>query len=140
MGGDHTAGVDYSNDPSDKETALQKSRQVQIIVALVDTLGYCLLSMPLDKNTLIEPFTNILNAHFGKDLIPGDLLGIGCQVITYELAFNEAAGLSSQQFYLPEFFCTEPLSPRGSVFDVDREKIKRIWNDCGQINDRKSNT
>lgn len=130
MGGDHTAGIDYySGDPMDKETAIEKSKSAQIIAALIDTLGYCLLAMPLDKNTVIEPFVNILNAHFGKNLSSKDLLQMGYQVITDELAFNEAAGLPSDQIYLADFLSTEPLPPRGSVFDVDRKKIKRIWND-----------
>ena len=88
-----------------------------------------MLAMPLDKNTVIEPFVNILNAHFGKNLSSKDLLQMGYQVITDELAFNEAAGLPSDQIYLADFLSTEPLPPTGSVFDVDKEKIKRIWND-----------
>jgi aldehyde:ferredoxin oxidoreductase len=128
MGGDHTAGVDYTGDPTDRETAIQKSLEVQILVALIDTLGYCLLAMPLNKKTIIEPFADILNAYFGTKLYPEQIVEIGRQVIVDELTFNENAGLPSDKSYLPEFLFTEALLPRAAVFDVDKQEVNKIWN------------
>lgn len=129
MGGDHTAGIDYSGNPKDKDTAIEKSKQAQIIAALVDTMGYCLLAMPIEQFIILGHFAEILNSHIGLNLSPEDLLQIGRQVITDELAFNEAAGLPSDKIYLADFLSGEPLPPTGSMFDVDQEKIEKIWDD-----------
>lgn len=127
MGGDHTAGVDYSSNPMDRETAIEKSKQAQVIAALVDTLGYCVLALPKERQTIIEHLVRILNAHFCKNLSSKDLFQIGRQVIKDELAFNEAAGFPSNRIYLADFLTEEPLPPTGCIFDVDKHKIQKIW-------------
>jgi aldehyde:ferredoxin oxidoreductase len=127
MGGDHTAGVDYSSNPMDSGTSVEKSKRAQIIAALADTLGYCLLAIPIERQTIIEHFVRILNAHFNKNLSSKDLFQVGQQVIKDELAFNEAAGFPSNGIYLADFLTEEPLPPTGCTFDVDKDKIKKVW-------------
>lgn len=128
MGADHTAGVDYSGNPTDKESAIEKSKQVQIAAALVDTMGYCILAIPDQEPIRIgRHFAEMLNSHLGLNLSLMDLVQVGYQVIKGELAFNEAAGLNSDRIYLSNFLSEESLPSTGSAFDVDKSKMKKIW-------------
>jgi len=60
-----------------------------------------------------------------------DVLEIGRRVLRTELAFNRAAGLNKAdnrlpEFFRPEFFRVEKLSPKALVFDVSDKDIDQV--------------
>jgi aldehyde:ferredoxin oxidoreductase len=52
-------------------------------------------------------------------------MGLDC--LRAEREFNRRAGLDETQCDVPEFMRSEPLPPHNTVFDVDREEMRRIW-------------
>jgi aldehyde:ferredoxin oxidoreductase len=47
-------------------------------------------------------------------------------MIQLELDFNRRAGFTKEHDRLPEHFLTEPLPPKGPVFDVDDGKLDGV--------------
>ncbi len=128
MGADHTAGIDY-RDSLSKEGQVKKSKEAQIFMATMDTVGYCMLALPAKAPALIGILAELLNARYGLSLSGEEVLGLGIKTIREELAFNRAAGLDPGVDRLPGFLKTEVLPPQGVVFDVPREEIEAIWED-----------
>jgi aldehyde:ferredoxin oxidoreductase len=64
------------------------------------------------------------------------LMGSGASVLKREKGFNEAAGFTSKDDRLPEFFFKEPLSPSGLTFDngLSRPSIRGEAKLCGRVN------
>jgi aldehyde:ferredoxin oxidoreductase len=129
MGADHTAGLDYSKNPMAKETAVTKSKQSQIRMAAIDTVGYCLLAMPSKEYAILPIIAKLLGARYGNALTDQDILQIGERTLKEELAFNLKAGVDTRHDRLPRFLKTESLPPQNMVFDVPRNEIERIWED-----------
>ena len=132
MGADHTAGVSYE-DPLSDEGQVERSLKIQILNAMIDSLGYCILAAPGDKNALINFQKGLINARYGLSLSADDLIRIGRETLRDELAFNEKAGFNEANDPPPEFVRTEALAPTGSVFGVSREQIDRIWEQLDTI-------
>ncbi len=126
MGADHTAGLSY-DDPMAKEGRVEKSFEMQVVMGMVDSLGYCLLASPSDHAAALGFFKDLLKARYGLDVSEEDLMEIGRQTLRDELRFNEEAGFNALHGADPEFFRSEPLAPTGSVFDVDPAEIASIW-------------
>jgi aldehyde:ferredoxin oxidoreductase len=127
MGADHTAGVSYENPMSD-EGQVERSLKAQILNAMKDSLGYCILAVPGDQKILINFLKDLINARFGLNLKEDDLVKIGRETLRAELAFNAKAGFIEANDPAPEFVRTEPLAPTQSVFGVPGEEMDRIWN------------
>lgn len=125
MGADHTAGLSY-DDPLNKEGKVEKSFEMQVVMGMVDSLGYCLLASPSDQTAAMAFFKDLLKARYGLDVSEDELMEIGKQTLRDELKFNEGAEISTIHPE-PEFMRTEPLAPTGSVFDVDPAEIESIW-------------
>jgi aldehyde:ferredoxin oxidoreductase len=51
------------------------------------------------------------------------LMNLGVSVLKAEKKFNDAAGFTSNDDRLPEFFVKEQLPPSGLVFDVSNEEV-----------------
>ncbi|MEW6188018.1 MAG: aldehyde ferredoxin oxidoreductase N-terminal domain-containing protein [Thermodesulfobacteriota bacterium] len=132
MGADHTAGVSYEN-PMAKEGQVERSLKVQILNAMQDSLGYCILAAPGDKKALIAFMKNLINARYGLSLTDEDLVNIGRETLKNELAFNDKAGFVAANDPAPEFVRTEALAPTQSVFDVPQEEMDRIWDQLDTI-------
>jgi aldehyde:ferredoxin oxidoreductase len=49
-------------------------------------------------------------------------------ILKTERAFNQAAGFTSADDRLPEFFSQEPLPPHNVVWDIPDEEIDSFWN------------
>ena len=126
MGADHTAGLSY-DDPMAKEGQVEKSFQIQVVMGMVDSLGYCLLAVPSDHTAAVGFFKDLLKARYGLDATEDELMEIGKQTLRDEIKFNEGAEISTIHGPEPEFFRNEPLAPTGSVFDVDPEEVASIW-------------
>jgi aldehyde:ferredoxin oxidoreductase len=137
MGADHTAGyaiateimgVGGQADPRDPKKS-ELSRNLQVATAAVDAAGYCLfiafaiLDIPEGLEGVVESLSGVL----GVNLTVNDVAPIGMSIIKTELDFNKAAGFTSLDDRLPEFFKTEKLPPTNEVFDVTDEELDKVF-------------
>jgi aldehyde:ferredoxin oxidoreductase len=130
MGADHTAGnaleTARSHDPLSPEGQVAISLRLQIRAAILDSLGVCLFIRPVFvKNP--ELAARLLNARHGWQWTYRDVRAMGLECLRAEREFNQRAGLSGAECDMPEFMRSEPLPPHNTVFDVDREEMRRIW-------------
>jgi aldehyde:ferredoxin oxidoreductase len=128
MGADHTAGIDY-RDSLSKEGQVRKSRDAQILMATMDSIGYCMLAMPTKSPTILPFWAELINARYGSNLTVEDLISIGKKTIKMEIEFNRRTGIDFLHDIVPEFIKNEPLPPQNAVFDIAREEIESIWKD-----------
>jgi aldehyde:ferredoxin oxidoreductase len=126
MGADHTAGLSYE-DPMNKEGQVDRSFNMQVVMGMVDSLGYCLLAAPSDHSAASAFFKDLLKARYGLEVTAEELMEIGRQTLRDEIQFNEGAEFSTMHGPDPEFVRNEPLAPTGSVFDVDAGEVASIW-------------
>ena len=118
MGADHTAGLTYRI-PKDKHKQAENSLRSQIQAATCDAFGYCLNSVPGSRS--VYPFlADLMNARYGLDLTPEDIMEIGKQTLRDQLAFNEKAEFGKMDPAVPAFLREETITPTDSVFDCRR--------------------
>jgi aldehyde:ferredoxin oxidoreductase len=130
MGADHTAGnaleTVRSHDPLSPEGQVAISLRLQVRAAILDSLGVCLFIRPaFVKNP--ELAARLANARYGWQWTYRDVRAMGLECLRAEREFNQRAGLDEAQCDVPEFMRDEPLPPHNTVFDVDREEMRRIW-------------
>jgi len=122
---DHTAGAVLFRQPTPAE-AVQASKQSQINVAVIDSLGLCYISF-YERAYPMEKVTEIINAQCGLDLSYEDMQQMGKTVLKEERAFNLNAGFAPGADRLPQFFKEEPSPPSNFVFDVPDSEIDSFW-------------
>lgn len=131
MGADHTCGnalpspANPEYNPAASAGQNQISGFLQWYFAAIDTLGMCLFaSLPLlDMPELHEYLIACATAVTGQPFDENYLMDLGVSVLKTEKKFNDAAGFTSKDDRLPEFFVKEPLLPSGLVFDVPETDI-----------------
>ncbi len=130
MGGDHTAGNligDYLTgklDPLKPEGQVEASRNTQILMALVDTIGLCLLvATALQAPEAMESLIKMVNAKLGTGYGLDNLMKIGAGALKAEIEFNRKAGFTNKDDRLPRFFSEEALPPHNTVFLVTDEEL-----------------
>jgi aldehyde:ferredoxin oxidoreductase len=131
MGADHTAGnalpspANPEYNPTSPTGQNQISGFLQAYLAAIDSLGMCLFaSLPLlDMPDLMKHLIASAAAVTGQAPDENYLMNLGISVLNSERKFNEAAGFTSKDDRLPEFFTKEPLPPSGLVFDVSEADI-----------------
>jgi aldehyde:ferredoxin oxidoreductase len=126
MGGDHTAGnaLGMPGDPGDKEGKVEISRNLQVAMALMDSLGMCIFaSFVFDNPGNIALLANMMGAKFGGEWDIPKLMGIGVQALMLEKQFNKDAGFTAKDDRLPEFMYHEALPSGGQVFDITDEEL-----------------
>ena len=131
MGADHTCGnaLPSPANPEYNPTASAGQNKIsgflQWYFAAIDSLGMCLFaSLPLlDMPELQKYLVECATAVTGQAPDETYLMNLGVSVLQSEKRFNEAAGLTSKDDRLPEFFMKEPLPPSGLVFDVSEADI-----------------
>ena len=139
QGADHTMGytiatnilgVGGSVDPLSQEGQVELSRNLQIATAAIDSTGMCLFIAfaALDDATCLPALVDMINARFGADLTAEDVTNLGISILKTERAFNEAAGFTSKDDRLPEFFYEEPIAPHNVVWDIPDEELDKFWN------------
>ena len=122
---DHTAGAVLFRQETPAE-AVKSSKQVQINVAMVDSLGLCYIAFT-ERAYSMEKVTEIVNAQCGLDLSSEDMQEMGKAVLREERTFNLNAGFAPSADRLPEFFKEEPSPPSNFVFDVPDNEIDSFW-------------
>ena len=126
MGGDHTAGnaLGMPGDPGDKADKVEISRNLQVAMALMDSLGICIFaSFVFENPENIALLANMMGAKFGGEWDIPKLMGIGVQALAMEKKFNRDAGFTAKDDRLPEFMYSEALPGSGLVFDITDEEI-----------------
>lgn len=128
MGADHTAGhtADFPVDHHSPEGKADLSRMSQTTAAAWDTLGLCSFVTGATAPQM-DVVVEMLRAIVG-DSIPDDYVSVvGRKVIQMELDFNKAAGFTSADDRLPDFFKTEALPPFDLVFDVSDQELDGVF-------------
>jgi aldehyde:ferredoxin oxidoreductase len=126
MGADHTAGLTYRI-PKNRDKQAENSLRSQIQAATCDAFGYCLNSVPGGRASIYPFFADLINARYGVQLTPKDIMEIGKQTLKDQLAFNEKAEFSKIDSKTSAFVREETITPTDQVFDVDDGEIKNIW-------------
>ncbi len=139
QGADHTMGYTIATnilgvggkvDPLSKEGQVELSRNLQIATAAIDSTGMCLFIAfaALDDATCLPALIDMINARFGIHLTASDVTNLGMSILKTEHAFNLAAGFTSKDDRLPEFFTEEAVAPHNVVWDISNEAIDSFWN------------
>ncbi len=126
MGADHTAGLTYRI-PKNKDKQAENSLRSQIQAATCDAFGYCLNSVPGGRASVYQFFADLMNARYGLQLTPADIMEIGKQTLRDQIAFNEKAEFGKMDAKAVVFVREETITPTDQVFDVDDAEIRNIW-------------
>ncbi len=125
MGADHTAGLTYRM-PKNRDKQAENSLKSQIQAATCDAFGYCLNSVP-GRESIYQFFAALMNARYGLEMTPEDIMEIGKQTLRDQLAFNEKAEFSKMDSNMPAFVREERIAPTGQVFDIDEAEVRNVW-------------
>ncbi|MGD8837458.1 MAG: aldehyde ferredoxin oxidoreductase C-terminal domain-containing protein, partial [Desulfobacteraceae bacterium] len=135
MGADHTAGnlvseyVTGKLDPLKADGQVEASRNSQISMAVVDSIGLCVLaSAVLSTRQGRTAFIGAINAKLGTQLAPEALTEMGLKVLKAERQFNSRAGFTNKDDRLPRFFYEEPLPPHNVVVKISDEQMDKTFN------------
>lgn len=138
MGGDHTAGfVVESNleafggtlDRFSSEGQVDASRDAQIHMVLVDTVGICDFAQTgFGAPDGVGNVCNMVAAKSGKPFSEEDWTDIGKKVLQIEVEFNRKAGFTKEQDRLPKMFYEEPLPPHNKVVVISDQEMDTTFN------------
>jgi aldehyde:ferredoxin oxidoreductase len=130
MGADHTAGnvigeyMARKLDPLKPEGQVKASRNTQIAMAGLDSIGLCILAAAaLAAPEAREALVGALSAKLGTPLGPDAVARLGIRTLQAEREFNRKAGFTNKDDRLPEFFYKEALPPHNTVFAVTDEEL-----------------
>jgi len=135
QGADHTdgnalPGMNY--DASSPEGQADLSKRLQKYFAAMDTIGMCQFpALAIDSKTMLKKkLVQAIGAVLGKSFTVDDLYELGWRVLKMEVAFNRAAGFTTEDDRLPEFFTKEVCEPSGHVFDVPTADLDGVFADA----------
>lgn len=112
QGADHTAGNLPSFDSTGKsvDELVAVSLDIQVMCAAVDSLGLCVFGRSV-TNEQLDFIVQAINDAHGVALPTSFFKELGRETLRLENEFNKAAGFTSGDDELPEFFYTEQLPP-----------------------------
>jgi aldehyde:ferredoxin oxidoreductase len=130
QGADHTAGNVPRFDCTDKsiEEIVEASLDAQIATAAADSLGLCIFGRTVTLAEM-ELITNAINDAHATDLAPDFFSQLGKETLKLEAEFNKAAGFTSDDDELPQFFYDEALQPTGKQARFHSEELTEIFAD-----------
>lgn len=137
MGADHTAGYAVVANLAGSvvnalkpEGQVELSRGLQIITAAMDSTGMCnFVAFPLDDQAeTFNAFLNLMSSFTGTAMTADDIMEFGKSILTTEREFNLAAGLTSKDDRLPDFFKNQPLAPHNTTFAVQDDELDTFYN------------
>lgn len=128
QGADHTAGnvIRFQSRDKDAEVLMKKSLEAQISSAAVDSIGLCLFGRSV-TNPNVDFLANVFNDAVGTDLPPTFYHELGRETLRLEYEFNKAAGFTSKDDDLPQFFYDEALQPSNQNARFSGEDLAPIW-------------
>lgn len=135
MGADHTAGygvtanilgVGGTVDPHKKAGNVELSQGLQIATAAIDAAGLCLFVAfaVLDNEDGLPTVAQMLNAQYGLNLTPDDIIELGKSILRNEKEFNRRAGFTAVDDQMPEFFMEE-FPPHNTTWDFTAEDLQK---------------
>jgi aldehyde:ferredoxin oxidoreductase len=130
QGADHTAGNAFGAraEVPPLGTAGQKelSLKLQIIAAMLDSTGLCLFARPpIISNPQL--MIDMINGIYGWGWTKEDYDQFNRNVLRNELEFNRRAGITQQDYRIPEYMREEPLPPHNVVFDVPDSDLDTVF-------------
>jgi aldehyde:ferredoxin oxidoreductase len=130
QGADHTAGNAFGArnqvNPLGTEGQTDLSLNLQLIAAMLDSTGLCLFARPpviADPQLMVD----MLNGIYGWDWTTEDLDQSNRDLLHIELEFNQRAGITKEDYRIPEFMHKEPLPPHNTIFDVPDSELGTIF-------------
>ncbi|MDP3479906.1 MAG: aldehyde ferredoxin oxidoreductase C-terminal domain-containing protein [Desulfoprunum sp.] len=133
MGADHTAGWVVAQNleafggtinPHKAEGQVELSRDSQIHMAAVDSVGICDFAQSgLASEEGMANVHTMYAAKSGLSFAGDDWRELGVKVLKAERAFNRGAGFTAKDDRLPSMFYTEPLPPYNVVVQVSDEEM-----------------
>lgn len=137
MGGDHTAGwvvdqnlEDFGGtlDRFSAEGQVEASRNTQIHMAAVDTVGICDFAQTgLATPEGIGNVYKMIAAKMGKAFGEDDWFNLGLRVLKAEREFNRRAGFRNKDDRLPAMFYEEPLPPHNKVVIISDDEMDKTF-------------
>jgi len=126
MGADHTSGLTLEApiDPLAVEGQADTSKFLQPMMAIADSM-MCIFNWFSAGSP--ETIPGLMEGAYGGEWDFDKVLGLGREAILRERAFNEAAGFTSKDDRLPEFFLNEKSPASGQVFDVKDEELDNVF-------------
>lgn len=130
QGADHTAGNAFGArnqvNPLGVEGQKELSLKLQIISAMLDSTGLCLFARP---PVISDPqlMADMVNGIFGWDWDTEDLDNMYRDVLRNELEFNRQAGITAEDYRIPEYMREEPLAPHNTIFDVPDSELDSVF-------------
>lgn len=139
MGGDHTAGYTVAvnivgcaggGDPLKKAGNVERSRNLQVATAAIDSTGLCLFTAfaILDNPEALQCVVDMINARHGLNLGTDAVTALGEQVLRDERSFNREAGFTKAHDRLPGFF-KEILKPHNVTWDFSDAEMDQVLED-----------
>jgi aldehyde:ferredoxin oxidoreductase len=130
QGADHTAGNAFGarNEVPPLGIAGQKqlSLKLQIIAAMLDSTGLCLFARPpIIANPQL--MVDMINGIYGWGWTTDDYDKFNRNVLRMELEFNSKAGITKNDYRIPEYMREEPLPPHNVVFDVPESDLDTVF-------------
>jgi aldehyde:ferredoxin oxidoreductase len=130
QGADHTAGNAFGArkevNPLGVEGQKELSLRLQIIAAMLDSTGLCLFARPpIIANPQL--MVDMINGIYGWGWTADDYNQFNRNVLRTELEFNRRAGITQQDYRIPEYMREEPLPPHNAVFDVPDSDLDTIF-------------
>lgn len=130
QGADHTAGNAFGArkevNPLGIEGQKELSLKLQIIAAMLDSTGLCLFARPpiiADPQLMVDMLNGIYGWGWNKD----DYDRSNRDVLRTELEFNRRAGITKENYRIPEYMREEPLAPHNAVFDVPDAELDAVF-------------
>lgn len=134
MGADHTAGwvVDQNleafggtMDPLSADGQVEASRDAQIHMAAIDTVGLCDFAGAggMTAEDGLQNLCKVVGARLGKAFSEDDWQALGVRVLRAEREFNRRAGFTNKDDRLSPMFYREPLPPHNKVVLISDEDM-----------------
>jgi aldehyde:ferredoxin oxidoreductase len=130
QGADHTAGNAFGAraevPPLGIEGQKSLSLRLQIIAAMLDSTGLCLFARPpIISNPQL--MIDMINGIYGWGWTLADYDRFNRDVLRTEIEFNSRAGITKQDYKIPEYMREEPLPPHNAVFDVPDSDLETVF-------------
>lgn len=127
MGADHTAGPAMmpNGDMMGKVMRASMSGMMQLGNATMDNVCCMYGYMGTMADPTIVP--DLFSGAFGGEWNADSVRQIGMKTLELERKFNKAAGFTSKDDVLPEFFSTEVAPSTGAVFDMTEKDMTDVF-------------
>jgi len=134
QGADHTAGnvPRYNVEGKTLEEMREASLNAQIGMAVNDSLGLCIFGGRV-TNSMTDFITTTINQALGSALDPSFFEELGRETLRLEHEFNRAAGFTTADDDLPQFFYNEPLYPTNKVARFRGQDLAGLYDNLDEV-------